>query len=335
MKLRRLIGPLAVVLALMATGCGGVSSPQTATPTSVAASPASGAVIGLSYIPNVQFAPFYVADQEHLLGGATLRHHGANEGLFTAIAAGQEQFIVAGGDEALQAREQGVDLVAVAPYYRSYPVRIIARADAGIASLAELRGKSVGVPGRFGESWFSLLVALKSAGLTEQDVTVVEIGYTQQAALATKKVDAVVGFVNNDLVQDRQAGLDVVEFSLTPDGEPPLVGATLFTTRSYLDAHRDAVTAVAQGVVAGVQAVVDDPSQALTVSAAEVPEMDEQAAKLTLDATVPILVNKGGQASGGLDVAQWQAMADFLVDAGVLTKPADVANAVDTSVLDG
>jgi len=330
-------GIVAALLAVAATGCAASSPPGTAvTPGLAPASPGPATtpvVIGLSYIPNIQFAPFYVADHQNLLGGATLRHHGAQEGLFTAIASGQEQFVVAGGDEALQAREQGVDLVAIAPYYRSYPARIIARNDTGITSLADLRGKSIGVTGRFGESWFALLVALKSAGLTENDVTVVEIGYTHQAALAAKKVDAAVGFVNNDLVQDRQAGLDVTELPLTSEGEPPLVGASVFTTRAFLDAHPDVVQTVARGVVAGVQATADDPAGAIDVSAAMIPDMDPVAAKATLDATIPIMVDASGKASGGLDTAQWQAMADFLLDVGVLTKPADVAAAVDATVL--
>ena len=312
--------PLAAVLALFA-GC---TTPPAAPPVPV---------IGLSFIPNVQFAPFYVAAERDLFGGAALRHHGASEGLFTAIAAGEEQFIVAGGDEALQAREEGVDLVAVASYYRAYPVRVIARADAGIATLADLRGKKVGVPGRYGESWFGMLVALKSAGLSESDVDIQEIGYTHQAALATKKVDAAVGFVNNDLVQDQLAGLDVVALSLTASGEPPLVGASLFTTRAYLNAHRDVVARVAKGFVGGMAAVVADPEAALTISATRIPDLSgEQAltsARATLTATIPVMAD----ARGSVDAAQWQAMADFLLGAGVLTKPADVAAAIDTTII--
>ena len=322
--MRRLI-LLVAALALPVAGCAPAAGPAP--------------VVGLSYIPNVQFAPFYVAQARGFLGDASLRHHGANEGLFTAIAAGQEQFVVAGGDEALQAREQGVDLVAVASYYRQYPVRIIAREDAGIATLADLRGKRVGLPGRYGESWFGLLVALKSAGLSEADLTIEEIGYTHQAALAAGKVDAAVGFVNNDLVQDQSAGLPVVALSLTPDGEPPLVGASLFTTRAYLDGHRDVVSRVAKGFVDGMSAVVADPTDALTVSATQIPGLDQPdalaAARATLAATIPVMTGADGTVSGALDAAQWQAMADFLLDAGVLTKPADAASAVDTTILAG
>ena len=117
---RLLVAALTTVLALAVTLMGCAKTPA-------GPSGAARATIGLSYIPDIQFAPFYVAQSHGLFAGVdtTLRHHGASEGLFTALMAGQEDFVLAGGDEAVQARAQGMDLVAVGQYYRSYPVVII------------------------------------------------------------------------------------------------------------------------------------------------------------------------------------------------------------------
>ena len=328
-----------VVLAAGLVGCAGTG--DGGSPTASAPPESPGVTVGMSYIPNVQFAPFYVAEAQGLFTRqdvqATLRHHGSDEGLFTAIGVGEEQFVVASGDEALQAREQGVDLVAIASYYREYPVRVIARDDAGIATLADLRGKKIGVPGRYGESWFGLLVALKSAGLGEDDVRIEEIGYTQQAALASGKVDAAIGFVNNDLVQDQLAGLSVTALPLTAKGEPPLVSACLLTTRAFLDAHPDQAKAVAQAMTEGVAATAADPAAALTATKDWVPSLSqadqEAAAKATLRATIGIMTDDSGKASGKLDETQWKAMSDFMVSVGLLKKPADLAAAMDVSVM--
>ncbi|HNV11729.1 MAG TPA: ABC transporter substrate-binding protein, partial [Propionibacteriaceae bacterium] len=109
-------------LGVLATGLVGCSS--TPDPSSTP-SARTQTTIGLTYIPNVQFAPFYVAVDQGLFTAngvdVTLRHHGASEGLFTAIAANQEQFVIAGGDELVQAVSNGVDLVAVAAYFQAYP----------------------------------------------------------------------------------------------------------------------------------------------------------------------------------------------------------------------
>lgn len=111
------------LLTALLAGCGTTpaASPTSSSPTPTASDlPAvAPARIGLSYIPNVQFAPFYVAEAKRFdpaTGGvaATLRHHGAQEGLFTAIAAGQEDFVLAGGTM-LQARKSGIDLARSPP----------------------------------------------------------------------------------------------------------------------------------------------------------------------------------------------------------------------------
>lgn len=323
---------LLAVLAVALVGCGATTTPTTS-PSATTSLSASATTIGLSYIPNVQFAPFYVAQADGAFApvAATLRHHGANEGLFTAIAAGEEDFLLAGGDEALQARDQGIDLVAVASYYQGYPGRILTKADSGITTLSDLKGHRIGIPGRYGESWFALLVALQSAGLTESDVEIKEIGYTQQAALSTGKVDAVSGFANNDQIQFERAGIEVRALPLTESGEPPLVSATLLTTRSYLDAHPDVVTAVANGMVAGIRATAEDPQRALDVSAEQVPSMDRDAAELTLNATIEVL--GGSQATGKLDTELWQKMADFMRSAGLLEADADISAATAPQIL--
>jgi NitT/TauT family transport system substrate-binding protein len=250
----------------------------------------------------------------------TLRHHGASEGLFTALAAGQEQFVIAGGDELMQARSGGLDLVAVASYYRSYPVVVIVPADSAITTLADLKGHSIGVPGKYGENWFGLQVALRTAGLTEADVTVQEIGYTQQAALTTKKVDAIVAFNNNEAVQFAQAGFAARSLPIA-EGTVPLVGICLITTTAYAKDNPATVRAVAAGMLAGITSVVADPDRALTVSADYVPGLTgataQPAAKATLTATLPLWTTSAGSVDGHLDAAQWASMADFMAAKGL------------------
>ena len=342
--MRKLI-PL-LLLAVLA-GCAPAAAPGTTAPgpsgepSPSASGTAAPARIGLSYIPNIQFAPFYLAEADGLFASdatwATLRHHGANEGLFTAIAAGQEDFVIAGGDEALQAREQGVDLVSIATLYRVNPVEVIVRADGPVRDLTDLAGKRIGVPGRYGTSWFGLLVALRTAGLSETDGEVVEIGYTQQAALTTDKVDAVVGFSNNDLVQFGLAGVEVRGLPIVTEGAAPLVAASLLTTREYLNAHPDVARGVAQAMVAGVAAAAADPARAVEVSAGHVPGLDQEAARdaarATLDATLAIMLTPDGRADGSIDTATWQAMGEFMTGAGLLAAAPDVAAAIAPEVL--
>lgn len=320
---------LALLVAVLVVGAG-CSTPATVPSTGPSTPSTEAATIGLTYIPNVQFSPFYVAETKGLYDTpVTLRHHGTSEGLFTAITTGTEQFVVAGGDELLQARDQGTDLVAVASYYRQYPVRIIVPADSSITTIADLKGHTIGLPGKYGESWFGLLMALKGAGLSQSDVTVQEIGYTQQAALATKKVDAIVGFVNSEPIQLEQAGVPVRVIDL---GNVPLVSISLITTSAYATAHPDIVKAVVKGTVAGMQAVVNDQSAAFQASTTFVPGLSDATtaagAKAVLAATAPLFQARDGSVSGTLDPAAWDAMSTAMLGAGLIKTAQPAAQAM-------
>jgi NitT/TauT family transport system substrate-binding protein len=332
--------PLALALGL--AGCAGQdqqSAEQSGTPSSGGAQSGGGAddvTIGLTYIPNVQFSPVYVAQEDGIYASegidTTIRHHGTDEGLFTALAAGEEDVVLASGDEVLQARDQGLDLVSISAYYQSYPVTIIVPEDSPITSTGDLEGRRIGVPGEYGSTWLGLLAALDAASLTDQDVTVVSIGYTQQAALAGGEVDAVVGFTNNDLVQFQQAGMAVRTIDLDPD-TTPLVGASLISTRSWLDAHPDEARAVVAGTVAGIQRVVDDPDHAVeateayddTLSGAEA----LNGARAVLAATTPLFTDADGAVAGEQDLDRWKAMGSFLTGIpGMLSSAPDMDAAV-------
>lgn len=333
-------GVLAAATAL--AGCGGTPSGASSGTSSVSVATSGGsratepATLGLTYIPNIQFSPFYVGRDKGVFANRgvdlTLRHHGSNEGLFTALAAGEEDFVIAGGDELMQARAQGMDLVGIASYYRTYPVVLIVRDGSPIKTTKDLRGHSIGLPGRYGESWFGLQVALKDGGLTEQDVRITEVGYTQQAALTTNKVDAIVGFANNDAVQFGLAGVKTRTIPLAP--KVPLVSISLVTTAKLLKDKPDLARSVAEGLVDGIEAVTSDPDGAITISTKEVPglaqEQARKAARATLDATLRLMVDASGKPSGKLDPAQWQAMATFMQTQGLLTKPVDPGEAMST-----
>lgn len=304
-------------------GCNGTATQKASS--SAAASGSSQATLGLSYIPNIQFAPFYWALDKGLYTqqgvAATLRHHGASEALFTALTSGKEDLVLAGGDEAVQARAQGMDVVTVASFYQKYPIVLIVLQGSSITTLAQLKGHSIGIPGKYGESWFALQLALHNAGLTTADVKVVEVGYTQQAALATKKVDAVVGFSNNDAVQFAQSKVSVRQIQI--GSSVPLVSSSLVTTGSFLKKQPELVKQVCQATVDGIKAVVDNPDEAVKTSTSHIPGLSGStataSATATLAATIPLW--KGdGQITGKLDAAQFTAMSAFMKKTGLISK---------------
>ncbi|HOQ53305.1 MAG TPA: ABC transporter substrate-binding protein [Micropruina sp.] len=327
---------LSAALALAAAGCTGPSAGPSGSPSAATTTPtASGvrATIGLSYIPNVQFAPFYVAEADGLFDGVsaevTLRHHGATEGLFTAFSSGTEDFLIAAGSEAMQARAEGVDVVAVGSYFKAFPAQVLVLDASPIRSLADLEGRSLGVPGRYGESWLAAQVALRTAGLSEADLRIVEVGYTQVAALTTKKVDAVIGFSNNELVQLEASGAKARSLPVAT-GTVPLVSASLLTSSAYAKAHPEVVRQVVAAMTKGIERTAADTGRALDVSAAQIPGWTAAArpnAEAVLNATLALMSLREGVFVPALDPDQWTAMARFLDTAGLIKAQVSAADA--------
>ncbi|MCL1841942.1 MAG: ABC transporter substrate-binding protein [Propionibacteriaceae bacterium] len=329
----RLLAALFAVLALLVTcACSPVGAHA-----SGSATPAPGTItVGLTYQPDIQFAPFYVADSQGWFAQAglhvTLRHHGSSETLFGAFQAGTEQVVFAGGDEMMQARAQGVDITDFATIYQTYPVVLIVPASSSIHTLADLRGRSIGIPGPYGENWFALQVMLASANLTQADVHIVNIGYTQQAALTAKRVDAVVGFSNNDVINFQQAGFPVRQ--LTTPTPMPLIGSGLGASPTLLGAHPAQLTTFLSVVRRGVQYCIDHPQDAVRLSARYVPGLSDSAqrtrALATLTATIPLYGT--GDQIGRQDAALWAQMSQFMQQQGLLATPVPAAQAFTSAI---
>lgn len=334
MFLKRLrIPALLAAGALALAGCTPSTDEAASDPTSA---PDSSVTVGLTYIPNVQFAPTYVAADEGFFKDAgadvTIRHHGADEGLFTALMAGEEDVVIATGDEMLIARSQGMDLVSVGQYYAKYPVTIIVPEDSDVQSFTGLKGKTVGLPGEFGSNWYGLLVALDAFNMTRNDIDIASIGFTQLSALQSGQVDAVVGFSNNDSVQFELAGFATREISLVPEGDMPLIGANVVTTAQFADEHPEAVSAVLSGLNQGKQVCVEDPDRAVEITKNYDTNLSSpgavDAAKATLLATNE-LFSLNGVITMEQDIDTWEKMAEFLATQdGLLGAEVNVEEAV-------
>lgn len=291
--------------------------------------------LGLTYIPNIQFAPFYVAEEKGYYKDAglqvTLHHHSASEDLFGGLKAGKEDLVIAGGDEVLQGRASSVPVVDVMTLYKRYPVALLVPADSPIRTASDLRDRSIGVPGPYGETYFGLLALMAEAGLTTKDVTVKSIGYTQQAALTGKRVDGVMGFVNNDQITLERAGVDVRAVNLAEEsGAASLISSGVGASESLLAKRPDDVRKFVRATLRGVEFTLAHPKEAIELSRSHIPGLkgakSEALALEVLNASAPLIRGSGGQL-GKNDPQTWLRMASFMKDKSLIRKevPADRA----------
>jgi NitT/TauT family transport system substrate-binding protein len=324
-----ILGALLVAVAALA-GCG-------ATPSSTDTN-LTPLTVGLTYVPNIQFAPFYVAEALGYYKAAglnvTLRHHNVGEDEFAAIAAGRENVIFAGGDETLQARAKGLPLVYVDNIFTEYPVTLIVPASSSIQSLSDLRGHTIGVPGQYGATYIGLLALLKSAGLSTSDVTIQSIGYTQISALVSHKVDAVMGYINNEPIQFQKAGFAVRTFPVS--STQPLISNGLAAQSGELKNSGPAIKALIAATLKGIQYTLAHPQDAVNLSKQFVPGLSDPTAAASalavLQATMPAITPNSAH-PGYNDPSAWQSMAVFLQNSGQLTGSVDVSQSFSNAYL--
>lgn len=294
--------------------------------------------LGLTYVPNIQFAPFYVAEELGYYRDAgldvTLHHHTLAQDEFGALVAHQEDVIIAGGDETLQAQSRGIPLVYIAQMYNQYPVTLIVPASSPIHSAADLRGHSIGIPGAYGANYIGLLALLQSAGLSKSDVNIQSIGYTQVPALMAHRVDAVVGYINNEPIQFQKAGFAIRTIPVAASTQP-LISDGLAALDSEIGAHPDEMKAVVKATLRGEAYTLAHPQQALNLSKKYVPDLSNSTnaanALVVLQATNQIFKPTGKP--GYTDSAAWQSMESFLYANGQLAKQVDASKAYSNAYL--
>jgi len=315
--------PLLVLLAVLLAACGNSTSTSTNSGTTL-----KKVSIGLGYIPDIQFAPFYVAQSKGYYKAAGLDvtfHHGIETDLIGSMVLGHDTFVFAGGDEELVARSKNLQVVDVATIFRRYPVSLIVPADSPIHTLADLKGHTIGVPGPFGSTYTGLLALLYQAHLSLSDIKVESIGFTQVAALLAHRVDAVMGYSNNEPLQLKSQGFAVRTFDVSD--YQPLVSNGIITTVDTLRNQPQLVRDFVQATVKGLKDVISDPLGAVQISKSYVPNLNPAKAIIVLQATIPIWQGNGQVMLGYNDSATWQSMEQFLVAQKIISPVQDLTQA--------
>lgn len=342
-----LAGSLAVALALGACTSGASPSASVAPPTpgtsaGASAPPsASGArtslTVGLGYIPSVQFAQFYLADQAGYYRDAGLDvtlQNKIDPDLITLIGQGAIDIGSADGTSVIPAASQGIPIQYAATIYGTNPSVVVAKASSGIKTAADLKGKKIGIPGKYGSSWIMLQALLASAGLTPNDVQLVLYpDFGQAIALQQGAVDAATGFANNEPVQLQRAGEQVVVLGV-PESTP-LPGPGLVTSTATLAGKTAALRAFVAATIRAMDEIAADPQKGIDASVAAVPDLGKDPALQLeiLKATIDTWKSASGAPYGTVDRAGWQKSLDFMTSLGLVPNPVTVDQLVTDELL--
>jgi NitT/TauT family transport system substrate-binding protein len=309
--------PLALTVALVGTALAGTLPASASSETDEAS--LRPMVVGLGFRPSVQFAQFYLADQAGYYREAGLAvelRYLSDPDIMTLLAQGALDIGTADGTSLIAAVSQGIPVRYGATLYARFPNVVFALADRGISGPADLAGRRLGTPGRFGSSWIMLQALLASEGLAVDDVEIVAYpDFGQGAAVAAGQVDAATGFAANEPVQLRLQGLEVDVIRV--DDIMPLPGPGLAAGESTLAARGDDLRAFTAATLRAMEDIIADPQQGLDATFAVVPELasDPATQEAILLATTEAWQSPWTEARGlgVIDRGAWERALDFMV----------------------
>jgi NitT/TauT family transport system substrate-binding protein len=284
--------------------------------------------VAMGYIPNIQFAPFFIAEKKGYFSAEGLKvkyDWGFEVDGVKLVGASQIDFAIAGGDQILQARAQGIPIVYVANWYNAFPIEIVSLKDKNIAAPKDLVGKKVGMPclcGATYTAWRSLLYTQK---VDPANVNVQDIGFTQVQALTQGTVDAVGVYANNEPVQLKLAGKEINEIKTWDYTQ--LVGNGVATNEDTVQKRPDLVRRFVRALLKGISDSIADPNAGLQISVAALPEAggkNLQTSEAVLKASIPLWTNSR---LGATRPEDWQAMEKFMREAGFIQSDVDVTKA--------
>ncbi len=278
----------------------------------------------MGYVANVQFSPFYVGVEKGYFEAAgfdlNFDYRWETDGI-QLVAAGEIPFAVASGDQVIQARSQGLPVVAVASWYQRFPVAIVALPDVQLEQPEDLRGLRVGIPETFGASYIGLRALLEAGGLTEADIELQTIGYTQLAALTAGTVDAVVVYANNEpvVLKEEEQPFNIIYVA----DHAKVVSAVIVTSEMMIQNEPEKVDAFVDAFLKGLRDVLDNPGTAFEVSKLYVEGLEENAAVQRAVLETSLDYWRAPQL-GQFNAESWSASQTAMVKAGLIENPVPV-----------
>ncbi len=305
---------LLFVVTFLSSGCAPVQ--QTSAPGAHDA-----VALGVGYVPNVQFAPLYVGVAQGFFADAgidlTLAYGFENDYL-TLVGTGENDFMIASGDQVILGRAQGLPVRYVYNWYSHYPVVLFAKSDAGISTPADMAGKRIGLPGTYGANYVALRALLEAANLTEQDIQLESIGFTQAAAVSQGTVDAAVDYAVNGPVVLAQAGIATTVITLDDVLTMPANG--LVTNEEVIAQKPDLVARLARALSRSIEWTLANTDEAFAIALQSVPEAggaNEAANRAVFDASLPYWAPAPDRTPGSTLSAEWESAAAFMQRTGL------------------
>ena len=306
-------------MALVLSGCGSSGSTDEAL---------THIRLPMGYIPNIQYAPFYVAVEKGYFKEVGIEiefdYKFETDGV-ALVGAGELPFAIVSGEQVLLARAQGLPVTYVAAWYQQYPVSVVAKSELGIIVPQDLKGKKIGLPGLFGANYVGLRALLNAGELSESDVTLDAVGFNQVELVAAGQQDIIVGYTANEPIQLKAQGIAVTEIRVADYAQ--LASNGILASEKVIAENPEFVRTFVGAFLRGLKDTIENPDEAFKISEVYIPNFSELDADVQKQVLAISIEQWRAERLGYSDPQAWENMQDVLLEMGLITEKIDLSKA--------
>lgn len=214
------------------------------------------------------------------------------------------------------ARAQNAAVRYVYRWYQRFPVGIVSPASAPITTPEDLRGRVVGVPGKFGASYIGLQALLNAANLTESDLKEVRaIGFDTAPIVCEGQVEASVIYIANEPAQIAAKCFEVNVLAISDFAN--IVSNGIVTNEKTIAEEPELVRAFVAAYDKALALTIADPELAYKSSLPYIENLaaDDPVQRAVLAKSIELWK---AERLGESDEATWKRTAETLVNMGLI-----------------
>lgn len=189
---------------------------------------------------------------------------------------------------------------------------LMVRADGPVQQVADLKGRKIGYSVA-GVEQALVSALLKTAGLTLDDVEMVNVNWSLTPALLSGQVDATIGgYRNFEATQMRLAGGEGSCLFLEEEGLPAYDELIFVANPERMD--RERISRFLSAVERGTQFMLNHPEEAREVFAAHAPDLSDELNTQAWEDTF----GRFALSPAALDHGRYRRFEQFLLEAGLI-----------------
>lgn len=278
------------------------------------------------------YAPLYIAQEKGFFAENGLNvefYYAAAADIVKNVASGNVEFGFPNADAVVAARAQGIPIKVVNTTYQQGLGAIIFNSNSGIKTPADLKGKKVAVTSLGSANYFQLEAAMKSVGMSIDDVQVEIVGTGAILnALTEGQVDAIV-FSKLRTIELNYAGFPAAEIPC--DQFLPSFGNVLVAGEKLVNEKPEIVQGFNKALIKGIEYVINGHVEeavdySIEKMAPTFAEKRDVVIKIINEVFIPTLWQSDYTKEHGIgasDVEKWQALIDSSKEYGTIKESFD------------